>query len=98
MSAGLDASTVTPGSTAPEESRTTPAIPLVPCALASAEPKSRQAQTTVARSIKAAKPDSGRYAARPRAIVVFPNLKALIVSPLRSRTHAYLVFTHTRFK
>src|SRR6476469_9097664 len=34
MSAGLEASTVTPGMTAPEESRTTPAIPPAPCALA----------------------------------------------------------------
>ena len=33
MSAGLEASTVTPGSTAPEESRTTPAmVPDCPCA------------------------------------------------------------------
>src|SRR5262249_3797292 len=34
MSAGLAASTVTPGITAPEGSRTTPAIPPAPCALA----------------------------------------------------------------
>src|SRR5215216_6719178 len=39
MSAGLEASTVTPGSTAPELSRTTPAIePDCPCALMRATP------------------------------------------------------------
>ena len=35
-SAGLDASTVTPGSTAPDASLTTPAIEALPCALAAA--------------------------------------------------------------
>ena len=35
MSAGLDASTVTPGSTAPEASLTIPEMPACPCALAS---------------------------------------------------------------
>src|SRR5262249_8499482 len=44
MSAGLDASTVTPGSTAPDVSRTTPAIALVPCALAIPVTKSRHTQ------------------------------------------------------
>ena len=34
ISAGLAASTVTPGSTAPEASRTTPAMPLALCASA----------------------------------------------------------------
>src|SRR5229473_2668468 len=98
MSAGLDASTVTPGITPPELSCTTPAIALVPCALARLDAKSTQAQTAVARSVKATKPDSGRDTARPRAFVVLPNLKALIVSPLRSHTHVSLALTHTRFK
>ncbi len=42
ISAGLEASTVTPGRTAPEASRTTPAIDAEPCAAApAAEPVSR---------------------------------------------------------
>src|SRR5690348_5771590 len=39
MSAGLAASTVTPGRTAPDESRTTPAIPLPRCCADAADGK-----------------------------------------------------------
>src|SRR5216683_1968623 len=81
MRAGLDASTVTPGSTAPEVSRTTPAMALVPCALASADAPSTHAQTAVARSVKAARPDNARYITRRRRFVALPHPKALIVSP-----------------
>ncbi len=79
MRAGLDASTVTPGSTAPEVSRTTPAMALVPCALASADAKSTHAQTAVGRSVKAATLDGARYKTRRRMFMVLP--KDLIVSP-----------------
>src|SRR5437867_12594183 len=81
MRAGLHASTVTPGSTAPEVSRTTPAMALVPCALASADAKSTHAQTAVARSVKAARPDTARYMIRRRRFAVLPHLKALIFPP-----------------
>src|SRR5438445_12578418 len=78
MRAGPDASTVTPGSTAPEVSRTTPAMALVPCALASADAKSTHAQTAVARSVKAARPDTARYLIRRRRFVVLPHLTFIV--------------------
>src|SRR6185436_5857696 len=46
ISAGLDASTVTPGSTAPEESRTTPAIAVCPWAKRSREQRRTAAVRT----------------------------------------------------
>src|SRR5882672_1024735 len=47
MSAELDASTVTPGSTAPDASFTTPAmVPLEPCAHAAADTSTRQLDMT----------------------------------------------------
>ena len=42
MSAGLEASTVTPGSTAPDVSLTTPAIPLADACCADATPRQQQ--------------------------------------------------------
>src|SRR5262245_15481161 len=83
MSAGLDASTVTPGSTAPDVSRTTPEMALVPCALADADAQSTHAQTAAAQSVTVTTRDRIQSAPRPRPPDVLANVLALIVAPSR---------------
>ena len=76
-----DASTVTPGSTASEVSRTTPAIALVPCALAAADARSTHAHHAVARSVEATRRHRVRSATRPRLSVELSTVPAFIVAP-----------------
>ena len=76
-----DASTVTPGSNASEVSRTTPAIALVPCALAGADARSTHAHHAVARSVEATRRHRVRSATRPRLSVELSTVPAFIVAP-----------------
>src|SRR5207253_4959339 len=80
--AGLDASTVTPGRAAPEVSRTTPAIALVPCASAMPDATSTNAPAAPARRIEWTRPRSTRDATRPMLWVAVRNLDATMCTPL----------------
>src|SRR5215471_16598885 len=94
MSAGLDASTLTPGSTAPDASRTVPAIPLANacCAEMSGGENSvtathRPEMTTLARTMKCLLPTSEL----PRLTTGCHDLAIEVLRPrLRSQTLAFL--------
>src|SRR2546430_4578282 len=85
MSAGLAASIVTPGNTAPELSRTTPATALVPCAFAVAG--TTRAHAHIAMTCRARLPRANRTRPTPcsAALSELVRQDAIMFAPFRSR-------------